>query len=359
LNGLYDAKLDGQPVLAITGLQFHDLVGTNTQQDVALDKLFADVAVFNERVMGAAHMRNIAELACRTAIARRGVAHITMPVDLQEQTLNDDERSNRNLPDHTSSVYGRTTRLPGEQELKAAAAILNEGKKVAILAGQGALHAGPELIGIAGKLGAPIIKALLGKAAVPDDSPYTTGGIGLLGTEPSEVAMRDCDTLLIVGSSFPYIEFYPKPGKARCVQIDADPARIGLRCPVEAGLIGDSKAALAALVPLLEYKEDRGFLNTAQESMEKWSELMLARATDPSLPMKPQVVAHELGKRLPNKTQSSLATPVQILRGGRGTSRPKTGRCIPSPAIWLRWPVVFHMRLRRNWRTRGVRYSRL
>jgi len=299
LNGLYDAKLDGQPVVAITGLQFHDLVGTNTQQDVALDKVFADVAVFNERVMGAAHMRNIAELACRTAVARRGVAHITMPVDLQEQTVKDDEPSDRNLPDHTSNIYGYAKRVPGERDLQAATGILKAGKKVAILAGQGALHAGTELVRVAEILGAPIIKALLGKACVPDDSPYTTGGIGLLGSEPSDEAMRSCDTLLIVGSSFPYIEFYPGPKQARFVQIDTDPARIGLRCPVDVGLIGDSRSTLLALIPMLERKEDRSFLSKAQASMDKWRELMLTRASDPSLPMKPQVVAHELGKRLP------------------------------------------------------------
>lgn len=299
LNGLYDAKLDGQPVLAITGLQFHDLVGTFTQQDVALDKLFMDVACFNERVMGAAHMRNIAELACQTALARRGVAHITMPVDLQDQKIDDDERSKRNLPKHADGYAARSSRLPPEGALQAAAAVLNEGKKITILAGQGALGAGAELEQLAEKLGAPIVKALLGKACVADDSPYTTGGIGLLGTEPSEDAMTGCDTLLIVGASFPYIEFYPKPGKARCVQIDLDPMRLGLRFPVEVGLVGDSKNTVQALLPLLQYKEDRSFLQKAQEGMKSWNELMMKRGTDDKVPMNPQVVAYELGKRLP------------------------------------------------------------
>ena len=299
LNGLYDAKLDGQPVLAITGLQFHDLVGTFTQQDVALDKLFMDVACFNERVMGAAHMRNIAELACQTALARRGVAHITMPVDLQDQKLDDDERSKRNRPKHADGYAARSSRLPPEGALQSAAAVLNEGKKVTILAGQGALGAGAELEQISEKLGAPIVKALLGKACVADDSPYTTGGIGLLGTEPSEDAMAGCDTLLIVGASFPYIEFYPKPGKARCVQIDLDPMRLGLRFPVEVGLVGDSKNTVKALLPLLRHNADRSFLQKAQEGMKSWNELMVKRGTDDKMPMNPQVVAHELGKRLP------------------------------------------------------------
>jgi pyruvate dehydrogenase (quinone) len=299
LNGLYDAKMDGQPVLAITGLQFHDLLGTHTQQDVALDKLFIDVAVFNERVMSAAHMQNIASLACRTALSRRGVAHITMPVDLQEQKLSDDTRSKRNKANHTSTAWARGSRVPAENELRAAAAILNAGSKVTILAGQGALYAGSQLVAVAEKLGAPIVKALLGKACVPDDNPYTTGGIGLLGTEPSQDAMEGCDTLLIVGSSFPYIEFYPKPGKAKCVQIDVDPSRVGLRYPVDASLVGDSGTTLDALLPLLERKAERKFLEGAQTGMGKWRELMETRGTDRSMPMKPQVIARELSARLP------------------------------------------------------------
>ena len=299
LNGLYDAKMDGQPVIAITGMQFHDLVGTNTQQDVALDKLFMDVCVYNERVMGAAHMQNVAEQACRTALAYRGVAHITTPVDLQDQSLSNDERSQRNRADHVSKVWARGAHIPSEDDLRKAADVLGKGKKIAILAGRGALDAGDELEKIAELLGAPIIKALLGKACVSDDSPYTTGGIGLLGTEPSQDALESCDTLLLVGASFPYIEFYPKPGKARAVQVDIDPARIGLRYPVDAGLVGDCAKTLRALMPMLQRKEDRSFLQKAQSAMKEWRELMVKRGTDESMPMKPEVVAHELGTRLP------------------------------------------------------------
>ena len=300
LNGLYDAKLDGQPVLAITGLQFHDLIGTHTQQDVALDKLFMDVCVYNERVMGAAHMRNVAELACRTALARRGVAHITTPVDIQDEKVEDDERSKRNKKGHNASVYARSARIPPEEDLNEAAEILNAGKKITILAGQGALAAGDELVELAETLGAPIVKALLGKACVPDESPYTTGGIGLLGTAPSMEAMQNCDTLLIVGASFPYIEFYPKPGQARAIQIDLDPTRIALRYPVEVGLVGDSRNTLRQLIHRVKRKENRSFLEKAQSGMKDWNELMLTRSTDMSMPMKPQVVAYELGKRIPS-----------------------------------------------------------
>ncbi|HSU84191.1 MAG TPA: thiamine pyrophosphate-dependent enzyme [Thermoanaerobaculia bacterium] len=296
LNGLYDAKMDGQPVLAITGHSYHDLIDTFGQQDLDLDKVYQDVAVYNARVMGPMHVENVTNLACRAAISYRTVSHINFPTDLQDQEGG--ERSPRNRPHHESSVYARRAALPSMDELRKAAEILNQGKKIAILAGRGALHATDELEHIAELLGAPIIKALLGKAAVPDDSPYTTGGIGLLGTKPSQEALEDCDTFLIVGSSFPYIEFLPKPGQARGVQIDLDPLRIGLRYPAEVGLIGDSRATLRELIPLLRRNESRGFLEKAQDAMKDWWKLMEERATRQDKPMKPQVVAWELGKRL-------------------------------------------------------------
>lgn len=299
LNGLYDAKLDHAPVLAITGLQFHDLIGTHTQQDVALDKLFMDVCVYNERVMGANHVENLVDLACRTALAYRGVAHLTLPVDFQEMEIKKSTRSKRNVPHHSSDRYAPPAPVPETDELRAAAEILNAGKKIAILAGQGALNATDELEQIAEKLGAPIIKALLGKAAVPDDSPYTTGSIGLLGTRPSQEALESCDTLLIVGSAFPYIEFMPKPDQARGVQIDRAPQQIGLRFPVESGLVGDSRDTLRALLPLLKRNSNREFLEKAQSGMREWWKSMEQHATRRDKPMKPQVVAWELGKRLP------------------------------------------------------------
>jgi len=302
LNGLYDAKLDGQPVLAITGLQFHDLLHTHTQQDVALDRVFEDVCVYNERCMGAAHMENIAELACRTALSRRGVAHITIPVDFQEIEVkaSGNGRTPRNVTHHVSEIFAQSARLPCQEDLRKAAEILNAGKKVTILAGRGALNSTAELEALAEKLASPIVKALLGKAAVPDDSPYTTGTIGLLGTEPSQEAMEDCDTLLIVGSSFPYIEFLPKPGKARGVQIDSDPTRIGIRYPVEVGLVGDARRSLQELLPMLDRKEGRSFLTDAQKGMKDWEKKMLTYSTVGSKPMKPQLLAAEVGKRLPN-----------------------------------------------------------
>ena len=296
LNGLYDAKIDGSPVLAITGLHHHDLLCTHSQQDVELDKLFMDVAAYNARVMGPEHVESVTDLACRTALAYRTVAHLTIPTDVQ--TFSKGARSERNRKHHSSSRPAFSAAAPEADDVSKAADVLNAGAKVAILAGSGALGATAELERSADAMAAPIIKAMLGKASVPDDSPFTTGGIGLVGTLPSQDAMEGCDTLLMVGSSFPYMEFLPKPGSVRAVQIDVNPVRIGLRYPVEVGLVGDSKKSLTALIPLLKRKEDRSFLAKAQKGMEKWNELMRERASRQDKPMKPQVIAAEIGKRL-------------------------------------------------------------
>jgi pyruvate dehydrogenase (quinone) len=298
LNGLYDAKLDGAPVLAITGQTYHDLLGTHYQQEVDLLTLFKDVAVYNQQIMSAGHAESLVDAACRAALSAKGVAHLTCPVDLQEQELAQDEPSKKKVKGHTSAVWSQPIAVPCRADLEAAARVLNAGKKIVILAGQGALGASEELERLAEVLHAPIVKPLLGKAAVPDDSPYTTGGIGLLGTLPSELAMEECDTLLMVGTSFPYMEFYPKHEQARAVQIDRDPARIGLRFPVSVGLAGDAKATLQVLVPLLEKRKDGTFLKKSRERMKEWRELMRDRASRKDTPMKPQVIAHHLGELL-------------------------------------------------------------
>ena len=300
LNGLYDAKMDGQPVLAITGLQFHDLIGTYTQQDVALDRLYMDVAACNERIMGPSHVENIVDLAVRIALSYRTVSHIAFPVDFQEMEVKKRQRSKRNIPHHTSRAEAEGAMMADPSDLDRAAEILNAGKKIAILAGRGALHATVELEQTAEMLGAPIVKALLGRDAVPDDSVYTTGTIGPLGTRPSQEAMETCDTLLMVGTSFPYLEYLPKPGDAKGVQIELDPKRIGLRFPVDIGLVGDSRRVLRELLSRLKRKENRSFLEKAQKGMEDWRKVMKDRATRRDVPMKPQVIAHELGQRLAN-----------------------------------------------------------
>jgi len=298
LNGLYDAKCDGQPVLAITGHTFHDLIGTHYQQDVDLDKLFMDVAEFNQRVMGPAHVHNVVDEAVKTALARRTVSHIMIPKDIQDWTSSNGQRSPGNVKKHSADIFAAAHPLPPTEILERAAALINEGEKVAILAGRGCLDARYEILQLADKLGAPIIKPLLGKAVVPDDSEYTTGGIGLLGTAPSVDAMSECDTLVIAGSGFPYLEFYPKPGQAKGIQIDIDPARIGLRYDVDIGLVGDCRSVLRALVPMIERKEKRKFLNDSRERMTSWRKLMQERGTRQDMPMKPQVVTYELNKLL-------------------------------------------------------------
>ncbi len=299
LNGLYDAKLDGAPVLAITGHHYSDLINTAQQQDVDLSRVLEDVAVYNTRVMNSAHVANVTPLACRMALARRGVAHICFPTDLQSLPADDGPRSKDDIPGHAGNLFAMGASVPADSELQRAAALLNQGSRVAILAGRGALDSGDVLEQIADRLAAPVITALLGKGAVPDDSPFATGGIGLLGTTASEDALRDCDTLLIVGSSFPYIEFYPEPGTVRAVQVDIDPARIGLRHPVDVGLVGDARRSLEALLPLLDRtSDDRSFLERAQASSRDWWSLMDERAARLDTPLKPQRVAAELGRRL-------------------------------------------------------------
>ncbi len=297
LNGLYDAKLDQAPVLAITGMQFTDVTGSFGQQDVQLDKVFVDVAVYNERIMSPTHMEPTIDLAIRTALMRRGVAHITIPIDTQMQEVKDKERSDRNIAHHTSSIMAIAGNLPVLGDVELAVQILTAGKKVAILAGAGALHAGDELEQLAELLGAPIVKPLLGKACVPDDSPYTTGGIGLLGTAPSQDVIESCDTLLMVGTSYPYMEYLPKPGSAKCVQIDSNAQRIGLRYPAEVGLVGDSRKCLRELISRLQRKEDRTFLQKAQKDMVAWNKIVEEEGTSDAKPMKPQVVGWELSKR--------------------------------------------------------------
>ena len=298
LNGLYDAKCDGQPVLAITGHTFHDLIGTHYQQDVDLDKLFMDVSEYNQRIMGPAHVNNVVDEAIKTALARRGVSHITIPKDIQEMPASDQERSDANIRGHSADLFAAAYPQPPQKALEEAAKIINTGSKVAILAGRGCLSCRDEVLQLAEKVAGPIIKPLLGKAVVPDNSPYTTGGIGLLGTAPSQDAMEDCDTLIIAGSGFPYMEFYPKPGKAKTIQIDIDPARIGLRHSVDVGLVGDCRSVLRLLLPLVERKEKRSFLETAQVNMKKWNKLMEERGTRTDMPMKPQVVTWQLNKLL-------------------------------------------------------------
>jgi pyruvate dehydrogenase (quinone)/pyruvate oxidase len=298
LNGLYDAAVDQAPVLAITGMTYHDLIGTHYLQDINHDALFEHVCGYSQRVMGSAQAVNVVDLACRTALTQRTSAHVAIPIDYQVQEVGADERFKRNVPGHTTTSFQPPVRVPERELLERAARLLEGRSRIAILAGAGARGAGDELEQVAEKLKAPIVKPLLGKDCVPDDSPYTTGSLGVVGTRPSSDVMAGCDALLIVGSSFPYIEFLPEPEQAVGVQIDDKPERIGLRYPVEVGLCGDAKATLRALLPLLAENGDSTFLEEAREGMREWWRLMEEQGTSDHEPMKPQVAAWELGKHL-------------------------------------------------------------
>ncbi len=310
MNGMLDAKTEQAPLLAITGMTYHDLIGTSYLQDVNIDYLVNDVAIFNERIMGPQHVTNVVDYACRTALTQRGPAHIAFPIDFQAAPADSGQRFQRNVPGHTSASYQPPVRIPEPGLIERAAETLSGKAKVAILVGAGARGAGPELEETAEKLGAPIIKAQLGKDCVPDDSPYTTGPIALVGSRPSEEALEECDALLIVGSTMPYIEYYPSPGQAVCVQIDDKPERLGLRYPVDVGLVSDAAATLRALLPHLARNEDRSFLEKAQRGMADWWALMEERSTDDQTPMRPQTPAWAL---------SGALTDDAIVCGDSGT----------------------------------------
>jgi pyruvate dehydrogenase (quinone)/pyruvate decarboxylase len=306
LNGLYDAKMDSAPVLAITGTTFHDLVGTHFMQGVNTVALMGDVALYNVHVSGPVHAGIVGNIACRAALEGRGVAHLTVAKDTQNMQLSADKPSSENHGLHTAVQWQRSDPNPSSADLQRAANILNAGTRIAVLVGQGALGARGEVTDLARRLGAPVAKALLGKAVLADSSPYTTGGIGHLGTVPSQFIMRECDTLLILGSTMPWVDYYPPQGKARAIQVDIKGQHIGLRYPVEVGLIGDVKATLSALLPLLRPKPDQAFLQEAQARMRDWSALLNQVAQSQRTPLRPQMALRILSEALADDAVISL-----------------------------------------------------
>ena len=300
LNGLYDAKLDHQPVVAIVGQQRRAALGGDYQQEVDLASLFKDVAhEFVQTATDPAQVRHLIDRALRIASARRCVTCVILPNDLQElDAVETPPREHGTV--HSGIGTSGAAQVPAQAELQRAADILNQGKRVAILAGAGALHATDELIAVAEVLGAGIAKALLGKAAVPDDLPFVTGSIGLLGTQPSHDMMEHCDTLLMVGSAFPYSEFLPPEGKARGVQIEIDERMTSLRYPMEHNLIGDARLTLQALLPLLQRKTERGWQERIARHVAHWWRVMEGRAMVEAHPINPQRVFWELSPRLPD-----------------------------------------------------------
>lgn len=301
LNGLYDAKMDHQPVVAIVGQQARASLGGSYQQEVDLVSLFKDVAhEYVHMCSSPTQMRHLVDRAIRIAKVERTVTCIIVPHDVQE--MDAVEAAPRVHGTVHSGVGVCTPRvIPASHDLRRAAEILNEGKKVAMLVGAGALGAADEVLEVADLLGAGVAKALLGKAVIPDDAPGCTGSIGLLGTKPTDEMIRHCDTLLMVGSSFPYAEFLPKEGQARGVQIDLSGKMIGIRYPMEVNLVGDSAETLRALIPLLERKEDRAWREGIEAGMKEWWEVLEARAHQSADPINPQLVFWELSKRLPER----------------------------------------------------------
>jgi len=290
LNGLYDAKLDHQPVLAITGMQETQLLGTGYQQEVHLEKLYQDVAAYDVMALVPGQIPALVDRAVRTSLAHRTVSHLTFPNDLQVAAADQvpyEGVGPARLP-ATAPVYVAPPGLPRAADLERAAAVLNQGTDVVMLVGSGALGARDEVLQVADLLGSPIVKTLPGKAVVPDDHPLTTGGIGLLGTRPSEEAMEAAKTLFMAGTNFPYTKHLPGPDQVRTVQVDVDPVRAGNRMPTEVPLVGDAAETLRALLPLLERKEGRGFLERAQQNMAKWREDLVALEDGSRDPIQPQ-----------------------------------------------------------------------
>jgi pyruvate dehydrogenase (quinone) len=300
LNGLYDAKLDHQPVVAIVGQQARAGLGGNYQQEIDLTTLFKDVAgEFVQMATEPAQVRHLIDRACRIALAERTVTAVILPNDLQEEkAVEVPPRSHGTV--HSGPGWVAPRVLPPDEALDRAAAVLNMGSRVAILVGQGALHAAEEVAEVADVLAAGVAKALLGKAVLPDDLPYVTGSIGLLGTRPSYRMMEGCDTLLMIGSSFPYSEFLPKEGQARGVQIDIDGRMLSIRYPMEVALTGDSAETLRALIPRLRRKQDRRWRSQIESEVRDWWALMDKRSREPADPINPQLVLRELSKRLPD-----------------------------------------------------------
>jgi pyruvate dehydrogenase (quinone) len=299
LTGLYDAKLDHQPLVAIVGQQARTALGGSYQQEVDLKTLFSDVAAYVEQVVHPAQARHVVDRAFRTALSERSVACVIVPTDVQEEAAVETPPHEHGTV-HSGVGYSAPRVVPAADDLRRAADVLNSGERVAMLVGQGALHAGAELVEVADRLGAGVAKALLGKAAVSDDLPFVTGAIGLLGTKPSWQLMQGCDTLLVVGSSFPYSEFLPEEGQARGVQIDIDPRVIGLRYPMEVNLVGDSRETLRALAPLLNERTGRSWRDQIESTVADWWETLEARAMEDADPVNPQRVFWELSSRLPD-----------------------------------------------------------
>ncbi|MEO3778444.1 thiamine pyrophosphate-dependent enzyme [Micromonospora sp. B11E3] len=290
LNGLYDAKLDHTPVLAITGMQETSVLGSRYQQEVHTPLLYHDVADYNLMVTNPQQVPGVVDIAVRNALAKRTVSHLSFPNDVQVAAAGADpyRHVSPGEPPMSSPVLSQPPAPAGQDDLARAAQVLNAGTKVAMLVGVGARGARDEVLAVAEKLASPVVKTLPGKMVVPDDHPLTTGGLGLLGTRPSEELMEECDTLLMVGTSFPYGKYLPSPGQARVVQIDVDPSLVGLRLPVDAAVTADARLALQQLLPMLQSRSDRSFLEKYQRAHDAWRTEMVSLQDPGRHPIAPQ-----------------------------------------------------------------------
>ncbi|WP_347304396.1 thiamine pyrophosphate-requiring protein [Croceibacterium sp. TMG7-5b_MA50] len=297
ITGLYDAKSDHVPVLAISGQAERTVRGASYQQELNLDRMFADVADFVQEAVAPAQLRHLVDRGLRIARARNGIAVLILPKDLQGEPYEEPQRAHGFT--RSGPGYSPPRVVPQQADLRRAAEVLNAGSKVAIVIGAGARNAAEEVVAVADRLGAGVAKALLGKDVLPDDLPFVTGAIGLLGTRPSSDMMEGCDTLLMVGTGFPWAEFLPTDGQARAVQIDIAPEMLGLRYPVEVNLHGDAGETLRALLPLLNRQEDRGWQDGIVAGMADWRETLKGRAMAEASPVNPQRVVYEMSPRLP------------------------------------------------------------
>ena len=326
ITGLYDAKSDHVPVLAIAGQAETTVRGASYQQELNLDRMFADVADFVQEATAPAQLRHLVDRGLRIATARNGVTVLILPKDAQDMAWEEPAREHGFT--RSGPGYSRPRVLPHDTDLRRAADLLNAGSKVAIIIGAGARDAAGEVEAVADRLGAGVAKALLGKDVLPDDLPFVTGAVGLLGTKPSSDMMEGCDTLLMIGTGFPWAEFLPPDGQARAVQIDIAPEMLGLRYPVEVNLHGDASETLRALLPMLDRKQDRGWQEGVVAGMGTWRETLKGRAMAAASPVNPQRVVYEMSPRLPadaivtsdsGSCANWYARDWQVKRGQRGS----------------------------------------
>lgn len=332
INGLYDAVLDGAPIIAISGTTYENLIGTFYPQDVKTMNLLNEIASFNVLINGPSHALHIVDNACRSALGNHGLSHITIPIDIQNTKLINDKNKFRPKL-YGTSTWSPSILLPKLKQIEEAAKILNENKKILILIGKGCANCANEVLKLAEILSAPIAKSLFARPIIDDEHPLTTQGVGFLGTNPSYLLMKECDLIFIIGCSMPYADYYPDPEKAKCIQIDNNFKKIGLRYPATIGLIGDAKYTLQQLIPLLKKNKSNEFLLLAQKRMKKWKEIMNEKENDTSFPLKPSYVTSVINTLIENDAIISLDTGIHTVFAARHINFKPTQKLIFSGGL--------------------------